>query len=784
MVTHGVCAGPFFGGWSSAVPGEATILRAQWLERLALLAILLLAAYLRLNHLGWTEFKLDEANLSRLALNLVRGVEFPLTGIGSSTGIVNLPLAAWLLALPYAVSSNPVVATAFVALLNVAAVAGCYALARRWFSASGGSAFVGGDSRRRQSASGEPAFVGGDSRRRQSASGESAFVGGDSRRRQSASGESAFVGGDSRRRQSASGESAFVGGDSRRRQSASGDASYLIPVYLSALLFAVAPWAIIHSRKIWAQDLLPPFVIAWAWTGWLGFVKSRSRALLGHALALAVCIQLHYSGLWLLPVSLAWAIAFARRIRWKPALAAVAIFVAPFAPFVIADALRGGQNLNRFLEIARQPAVMDDQALHLAWLMITGQEIHSLAGPQEFQNFLAQAPGGEAGFAFTTIIGVLVLAGGVVALIDVFRAARRRSFDERAALAFMLLTWLALPVLLQSRHSLPVFTHYFIILYPAPFLLVGWLVGWLAGYRGIAGGALRWLLALGVVAIAVLQSAQSIALQQFVATRATPGGYGAPLEASIRLADAIAQASQDLNGAAALIYTEGDRPLSDEAPAVLDVLLPPAVRRRFVDLAQAVIVYPRDASVIVLHSPQGLTLPPGVAQRASPYRREGLIPLRAGEASSQVLEWSGQAAASPPCSDSAPLGQWQNGVALLDVRSSGEWQGSGGWIELCYRAGSEQRQADYHWFTHLIGPDGQRWGQVDGSGYPAQAWRPGDVIALRFGPFTLPLDAPSGRYHVRIGMYTYPEIVNVPVLDSGGNPVGDYVDVALGDLWP
>jgi hypothetical protein len=30
----------------------------------------------------------------------------------------------------------------------------------------------------------------------------------------------------------------------------------------------------------------------------------------------------------------------------------------------------------------------------------------------------------------------------------------------------MMLTWLALPVLLQTRHSLPLFIHYFIVLNP------------------------------------------------------------------------------------------------------------------------------------------------------------------------------------------------------------------------------------------------------------------------------------------------------------------------------
>src|SRR5512135_2751228 len=139
------------------------------LEIIAVILVLLLAAYLRLNHLDWTEFKLDEAHLSQIAYDMARHGVIPLTGIGSSVGIVNPPLAAWLLAIPYAVSSSPIVATAFIALLNVAAVALCYGLSRRMFAPWSDRAWLA--------------------------------------------------------------------------------------ALITTLLFAVAPWAVIQSRKVWAQDL-------------------------------------------------------------------------------------------------------------------------------------------------------------------------------------------------------------------------------------------------------------------------------------------------------------------------------------------------------------------------------------------------------------------------------------------------------------------------------------------------------------------------------------------------
>src|SRR5215469_8429629 len=101
------------------------------METLALLAIIVLAGLLRLGWPGIVEFKRDEANLSHLSLDLVHGRDFPLLGIDSSVGIRNAPVSVYIMAIPYLFTTDPMVATAFVALLNVVAVALLYLLTRR-----------------------------------------------------------------------------------------------------------------------------------------------------------------------------------------------------------------------------------------------------------------------------------------------------------------------------------------------------------------------------------------------------------------------------------------------------------------------------------------------------------------------------------------------------------------------------------------------------------------------------------------------------------------------------
>jgi hypothetical protein len=63
---------------------------------------------------------------------------------------------------------------------------------------------------------------------------------------------------------------------------------------------------------------------------------------------------------------------------------------------------------------------------------------------------------------------------------------------------------------------------------------------------------------------------------------------------------------------------------------------------------------------------------------------------------------------------------------------------------------------DYQVFVHLLDEDGQRWAQKDGppllGARPTSSWQPGERLTDRRG-LLLPLDMPSGSYHLRVGLY-------------------------------
>jgi 4-amino-4-deoxy-L-arabinose transferase-like glycosyltransferase len=107
--------------------------RRPW-ELFVLAGILLLAAWLRLRELGLVEFKSDEALAVRIARDIIGG-DFRTVGLTSSVGAKNPPLFVYLAALPVAIRDDPLVATAFVAVLAVAAIALTYVVLRPRFGA-------------------------------------------------------------------------------------------------------------------------------------------------------------------------------------------------------------------------------------------------------------------------------------------------------------------------------------------------------------------------------------------------------------------------------------------------------------------------------------------------------------------------------------------------------------------------------------------------------------------------------------------------------------------------
>lgn len=106
------------------------ILRSDWL---VLACILLAAAVMRFGMPEIVEFFHDDGMLATLAQEMVASESFPVTGINSSVGIPNPPTSVYVMAIPFALDSNPMTAIYFIMGLNVLGVGLLWLIAHRYF---------------------------------------------------------------------------------------------------------------------------------------------------------------------------------------------------------------------------------------------------------------------------------------------------------------------------------------------------------------------------------------------------------------------------------------------------------------------------------------------------------------------------------------------------------------------------------------------------------------------------------------------------------------------------
>jgi hypothetical protein len=286
---------------------------------------------------------------------------------------------------------------------------------------------------------------------------------------------------------------------------------------VGAAMFAVSPWAVIYSRKIWAQDFVPVFATGAMWAVHALVVGKKPKAVFW-ALLLPLCvIQIHFSGLALTATVVAILLALRPKIDWRFAAAGVGIAVLitlpylkfqsenQWADFRKAVGTIGGQNYQIPPGMRVEPNTgytfpQHDYAAKALAISNAGQ-LEDILG-------LSAAPAldplrvwrGDYFRSRATVTDWLLIGQSwlLVAALGwlIWRGARGNDRSE----AWMLALWLVVPVLVYAVTGLWVYLSYFVILYPAPFLVMGWAVArlWTGRGRVIVGVVTALVLAANI----------------------------------------------------------------------------------------------------------------------------------------------------------------------------------------------------------------------------------------------------------------------------------------------
>jgi hypothetical protein len=288
---------------------------------------------------------------------------------------------------------------------------------------------------------------------------------------------------------------------------------YYSPVtgLVAAALFATAPWAVIYSRKIWAQDFVPVFATATIWAAHALVVGKKPKAVFW-LLCLPVCvIQIHYSGFALTATAVGILVLLRPKIDWRFAVAGVATAVALALPYIMEQQKHGWVEWKRMsgegsashweqlppgMTINPQSGYPFPRRPSEAWRhalsIMNAGEIEDVLGLSTSESFdsnriwVGKGGGQNRYFESSLTMGdwlpaiqrlafVAALVWFIVVVVKSLKTVFRRDVtaDDESKKAWILTLWFVVPLAVYVVAGLWTYLSYYVILYPVYFLVFG-----------------------------------------------------------------------------------------------------------------------------------------------------------------------------------------------------------------------------------------------------------------------------------------------------------------------
>jgi len=532
---------------------------------------------------------------------------------------------------------------------------------------------------------------------------------------------------------------------------------------IAGLLYAINPWAVLFSRKIWAQELHTPIILLGLLLLLYGFHESRAGRLRTRSVLLAQCLstpillfgfQFHFASwplLLLIPIAV-W--QGRKRIDARAFFVGISLSLIVVLPYVF------GLTQTLAVDPTRISDALERSAARVPEISLASiSAIAQLASGSGLEDWLApdQAADLAAGYPPFSALSLVLLPALLIGLCTAYRRSR--------AIALLLSIWAFVPGLFLIVEWTPVYIHYFIPSIPAFAILIGY--GGDSLLRLVARWPpLQYTVWLTIALILALQVLQWIAALNFVDEQHVDyPGFTTPLTKLSPLRD-------ELSGAEDVVVVAGGMSWNlHHEVAVWDTLLWDAVTCVRTIVADGYAVFPGRSftAVIAPGAPSGFVTE--LYQNDSPE----FFPTRRGGADyahyqwQDAPTWSG-ARIRPIEPERFVNGPRLSGYGLEDDSVILEWQ-----------LPAQQIGADYQFSAQLYDAKGERVGQLDGRFWHGRHWCDGDRL-LTWGP----IEMDAGATTLKVALYRLgagkdaSRISNLDVLDAQGNPKGQSVDISLG----
>src|SRR5712691_6453503 len=255
---------------------------------------------------------------------------------------------------------------------------------------------------------------------------------------------------------------------------------------IAGLLYTAAAKPLNYSRFIWQQNMLAPFVVLFIFVLFWGVVERRKGWFFPAVFLLGVIYQLHEISAVLVILLLVALVLAPGTMRWRDLFLALISLLVIFSPYILWEYSSRFADVHIVLNLVKLHAHIDSDAIYLYQFFLSpngfGFYYQVPTDPTSILRLFGPILFWLRHILWLLVAGGLVTAGGLAlwprvtgfAPISLLRIwwTDFRATPSRCGLA-LLLVWQVVPILLLSRHSLPLYPYYLLILMPGPYILMG-----------------------------------------------------------------------------------------------------------------------------------------------------------------------------------------------------------------------------------------------------------------------------------------------------------------------
>jgi hypothetical protein len=554
---------------------------------------------------------------------------------------------------------------------------------------------------------------------------------------------------------------------------------------ISIALFSFNSWAVYYSRFIWNPNPIPLFSTLMLMSLITYFAGRRQPIHLAASFVwLATITQLHLSGL-VLVVAMGLILLFFwsdwwQRNRWQHL---ISIIVGTLIGLMLYWPYLRFQRAVGFIDIRAAMTALVGSETQVTDLGVSAARLNAAS----FLLVKELATGNNVWFALSLPLdtirfgtwfagistGLFLLSLLYVVLIPILRLRLQlttqtkltpstQAVTSQDKVLVILAIWIFVPILLFLRHSVYLQNYYFLYIFPAPFLAIALMLDHLMRHveKGIlpfSPAKIRQPIVFGLLIPVIGLCIWQFYLYQSWFDLVEEGIIVPPRQAfyvqqAIDVARQITAENPDCD---LLLLGEGDAMERSSLGAIESFIYPTAVR--YVDTERGYIIPAFCATYLTIADD---ALAYDWLHGNSVMRPEQIV---AGNETWRFYE----VYSSPGDNQSKVTASWQNGISLIQTEITGA-AARDGLLTLNYTWhvwAMPPSGIRYHFFNHVIDTQGFLVAQDDTPAIDAVNWRMDDQLVTQFF-LQLPADIASGNYSIVVGLYTWPELDRVSLLNT------------------